>query len=96
MPAPTCRRDDYHAVANNIVEQLIERNPSIPVMTWNTHNDNDHTDPEDRVSKNLRIMLKELTDACKSRGIEPVGATMADICDRVLAEPVKMSPFVYT
>ena len=93
---PDWRDNDYHAVANNIVEQLIERDPSIPVMTWNTHNDNDHTDPEDRVSKNLRIMLKEITDACKSRGIEPVGATMADICDMVLAEPVKMSPFVYT
>ena len=41
---PDWRDNDYHAVANNIVEQLIERNPSIPVLTENTHNDNDHSD----------------------------------------------------
>ena len=45
--------------------------------------------------QNFRTMLKEITDACKSRGIEPVGTTMADICDMVLAEPVKMKPFIY-
>jgi hypothetical protein len=39
--------------------------------------------------------LKAMTDACTSRGIEPVGATMAEICDMVLAEPVKMKPFIY-
>ena len=73
---PDWRDNDYHAVANNIVEQLIERNPSIPVLTQNTHNENDYTDPEDRVCKNFCTMLKEITEACKSRRIEPVGASV--------------------
>ncbi len=82
--------------ADNIVEQLIARDPSVPTLSTITHNDNDFTNPDDRVCKNLCAALKAMTDACKSRGIEPVGATLADVCDMVLAEPVKMKPFVYT
>ena len=75
---------------------MIARDPSVPTLSTITHNDNDFTNPDDRVCKNLCAALKAMTDACKSRGIEPVGATLADVCDMVLAEPVKMKPFVYT
>ena len=88
--------DFYKRTADNIVEQLIARDPSVPTLSTITHNDNDFTNPDDRVCKNLCAALKAMTDACKSRGIEPVGATLADVCDMVLAEPVKMKPFVYT
>jgi hypothetical protein len=87
--------DFYKRTANNIVEQLIARDPSIPTISTITHNDNDFTNPNDRVCKNFMMALKEMTEACKSRGIEPVGATVADICDMVLAKPAKMKPFVY-
>jgi hypothetical protein len=87
--------DFYNQTASNIVEQLIARDPSIPVLNIITHNDHDFTDAEDRVCKNFMSSLKAMTDACTSRGIKPVGATLADICDMVLAEPVEIKPFVY-
>src|SRR5690606_16177301 len=36
---------DYHLIANNIVEQLIERRPAVPIIHMDTHNDHDYTDP---------------------------------------------------
>ncbi|MEK9723180.1 MAG: hypothetical protein VW405_06810 [Rhodospirillaceae bacterium] len=92
---PDWRDADYPKIANNIIDQLIARNPSIPTLNMITHNDNDHTDPNDRVCGNLIKSLGAITECCKARGIEPVGTTLDKICDMVLAEPVKMAPFVY-
>ena len=92
---PDWRDADYDRIANNIVNQLLARAPSIPTISLITHNDNDHTDPNDRVCANLIKSMAAITGACKARGIAPVGTTLDRICDMVLAEPVKMQPFVY-
>ena len=87
---------DYQLIANNIVEQLLERRPAIPVIHMVTHNDHDYTDPEDRVRKNYDVVLKEIDQACRSRGIEPVGATIEELAGMVLALPVEDEAFVPT
>lgn len=92
---PDWQDADYESIARNIVAQLRARAPSVPVITLLTHNDNDYGDDDDRVCRNLRRSLAALTDACRDAGIEPVGATLAEICDRVLAEPVTMRDFVH-
>lgn len=87
---------DYHEIANNIVEQIVERRPAVPVIHMVTHNDHDYTDPDDRVRRNYDVVLREIDDACRSRGITPVGATIADLAEMVLALPVEVEAFVPT
>ncbi len=91
---PDYQDADYRLIADNIVEQIMERRPSVPVIHMVTHNDHDYTDPEDRVRKNYDVVLREIDRACRSRGIEPVGATMAELVDMVLAQPVENEDFV--
>ena len=92
---PDWRDADYPTIAGNIIDQLIQRNPSIPTLSFITHNDNDHTDPNDRVCANLIKSMTAMNEAAKERGITLEGTTLDKICDMVLVEPVKMEPFVY-
>ncbi len=92
---PDWRDADYPTIAGNIIDQVMKRNPSIPVLNFITHNDNDHTDPNDRVCANLIKSMTAMNEAAKERGITLEGTTLDKICDMVLAEPVKMEPFVY-
>jgi hypothetical protein len=64
-----------------------ERNPAVPCINQVTHNDHDYTDPDDRHCRHYRRSLAAIARACAEEGLEPVGATLADICDRVLATP---------
>jgi hypothetical protein len=52
-----------------------------------SHNDNDYSDADHRVTKNLRRSITALVSACKRAGLQPVGATVASVCDQVLAQP---------
>jgi hypothetical protein len=84
----------YRTIATNIVSQVIERSPSVPVLNAITHNHYRYRDAKDPVSARLREMLNELRSACEAAGITPVGATLKEIADDVLALPVKKEPFV--
>lgn len=91
---PDYKDADYHKIANNIVEQIIERQPAVPLITMVTHNDNDYSDPNDRVRKNYDVVLREIDDACRNHGLTPVGTTIDRLCDMVLALPATEEPFV--
>lgn len=93
---PDYQDANYHLIANNIVEQIVQRSPAVPVIHMVTHNDHDYTDPEDRVRKNYDVVLKEIDQACRRRGIEPVGATIQELAGMVLALPVEDAAFVPT
>ena len=93
---PDFQNADYHRIARNIISQIKSRKASIPVISTITHNDNDFTDPNNRVCKNLKTSLKEMHAAIREAGARPVPATLAQIVDLVLAEPSKMLPFTYT
>ena len=66
----------------------------MPVLNAITHNHYRYRDEKDPVSIRLREMLNELRSACEAAGITPVGATLREIADDVLALPVKKEPFV--
>jgi hypothetical protein len=85
---------DYRFIADNIVRQIIERAPAIPMITMDTHNDHDYTDPQDRVCGNYITMLRELNDAFERHSITPVGITMDKLCDMVHASPIEEDAFV--
>ncbi|MBI4182520.1 MAG: polysaccharide deacetylase family protein [Proteobacteria bacterium] len=92
---PDWRDMDVRRLAGNAVAQVIARAPAIPVVNLGTHNDNDYTDPDDRVCRNFRAELEEIHAACARAGVRPVGATVDAICDRVLAEPAREAEFAY-
>jgi peptidoglycan/xylan/chitin deacetylase (PgdA/CDA1 family) len=84
---PDYLQADYERISTNIVAQVIERNPDVPMIMVVSHNDNDYTDPENRVAKNLRRSLTEVTRSCERAGLTPVGSTVAAVCAQVLAKP---------
>ena len=82
---PDYQSADYAAIAGNIVDQIIERKPVVPVVNILTHNDNDFTNPSDRVRQNLLRAFDAIEQACTRRGLKLVGATIENVVDRVLA-----------
>jgi peptidoglycan/xylan/chitin deacetylase (PgdA/CDA1 family) len=91
---PDYREADYTRIATNIVTQIKARNPAVPIVMVVSHNDNDYTDPNDRVAKNLRRSLDATVAACRAAGYEPRGATIAEVCAKVLALPPAVPEWV--
>jgi len=84
----------YRTIARNIVSQVMTRLPAVPVLNAITHNHYRYRDRNDAVTLRLVEMLTELHSACKEAGISPVGATLKDVSDDVLRQPIKTEPFV--
>jgi hypothetical protein len=80
---PDWQSADYLTIADNIVGQVVKRNPAVPVVHMVTHNDNDFMDPNDRVAKNFSTVLNEVTEACQRRGLKPIGSTFSDVAERL-------------
>jgi hypothetical protein len=76
---------DYERIARNIVQQTLARAPAVPCINQVTHNDHDYTDPNDRNCRHYRRSLAAIVAACSEAGVQPVGATLGDIADMVLA-----------
>ena len=85
---------DHRVLVSRVVEQLAERQPAIPVIHFDTHNDNDYTDPDNRVRRNDRTVLQAIPEACARAGLRAVGSTVEEVCDMVLAQPVPVAEFV--
>jgi len=93
---PDWQSADYRSIASNIVRQVIARNPAVPVVQMVTHNDNDYSDPDDRVCRNYRTVLTEITEACRREGMTPVGATFETVVDLFSAQQIGTpEDFVY-
>ena len=78
---------EWSTIAQNIVAQLMERNPAVPVMGVVTHNHYEYFDANEPAAIRLREMLNETFKACRDKGIEPVPHTLADIVSAVSAQP---------
>lgn len=92
---PDWEKADYRQIASNIVEQVVARNPAVPVVHLVTHNDNDYSNPDDRVCRNYQTVLREVTDAIRRAGAVPVGATFADVCTLVRNKGAVEKAFVF-
>lgn len=84
----------YRTIATNIVAQVTERAPAVPVLNAITHNHYRYRDASDPVYGRLRVMLDEMVSACSAAGRDAVGATLKDVADAVFASPVVREPFV--
>ena len=87
-------RVSYKTIARNIVSQVIQRNPAVPVINLMTHNHYDYRDERAGATQRLRVVFSELEEACDSAGVRAVGATLADVADAVLAAPPVKEAFV--
>jgi len=85
---------DHRVLVENVVRQVVERDPAIPIIHTITHNDNDYTDPNDRVRRNYETVLDSIPRACSEAGVQAVGSTIDKICDVVLAMPPRPEEFV--
>ena len=84
----------YRTIATNIVAQVRERAPSVPVLNSITHNHYAYRDATDPVYRRLRVMLDEMMAACEATALRPVGTTLKEVVDEVLARPPVQEPFV--
>ena len=84
----------YRTIATNIVRQVRDRAPSVPVLNSITHNHYDYRNATDAVHGRLRVMLDEMMAACETAGVRTVGATLKEVVDEVLALPAVQEPFV--
>jgi hypothetical protein len=78
---------DYPTIARNMVGQLQERRPAVPVLMLVTHNDHDYLDETDRVCRNYRASLAAMAQACEEAGLQAVGSTVETVC-RLVRERV--------
>jgi len=78
---------EWPVLARNLVDQLLERNPAVPVMGVLAHNHYEYLDNDQPVTNRLRVILAESVKACRDKGIEPVGRNIADIVKAVRALP---------
>lgn len=83
----------YQTIATNIVKQVRERAPAVPVLSTITHNHYAYRDAGDPVTLRLRTMLDEMMTACRAAGMEAKGATLRDVVDDVLAKPAAEDSF---
>lgn len=84
----------YRTIATNIVRQVCERAPAVPVLNAITHNHYAYLNTADPVYCRLRVMLDEMMAACDAAGLKVVGATLKDVADDVLAVPPVQQPFI--
>jgi hypothetical protein len=84
----------YRTIAANIVAQVLERDPAVPVLSTITHNHYAYRDAGVAVTQRLRVMLDEMMAACESGGVKAKGATLKDVADDVLSRPPVNDPFI--
>lgn len=82
------------SIATNIVSQVVERASAVPVINFISHNQYDYQDDADAACQRYRRLLDALCAACEKAGVRPVGATLAEIVDRVLSTPPVIDPLV--
>src|ERR1700744_5569981 len=77
----------YNTIATNIVNQVRDRAPAVPVLSTITHNHYAYRHAGDPVTERLRTMLDEIMAACHVAGLKAQGATLKEVVDEVLARP---------
>lgn len=85
----------YDTIAENIVSQVVARQPAVPVINLVSHNHYDYRDPQAPATIRLRDALRALCAAAEKAGVQLVGATLETVVKDLLAIPPKIAPFNY-
>jgi hypothetical protein len=84
----------YQTIATNIVRQVLERGPDVPVLNTITHNHYAYHNASDPVCGRLWVMLDAMLAACQAAGVQVAGVTLKEVVDEVLMRPPVQEPFV--
>jgi hypothetical protein len=84
----------WRSIATNILAQVMDRQPRVPIMGMITHNQYEYFDPAEPARQRMLAMLAELVRACEQAGVAARGTTLIQISDAVLAEPAIAEPLV--
>lgn len=84
---------DHAGLVRRIVGQIAARDPMVPCINLLTHNDHDFSDRSAPITKNLITTLDAIVETAAAQGFTCRGSTLADICDLVLAQPVREAAF---
>lgn len=80
---------DYRTIAENILNQVRQRAPRIPVLNSISHNHYDYSDRSNPYCMRYMTMLDEMRDACERAKVKTVGRTVRDVVEAVLkTDPV--------
>lgn len=91
-----CRDDgDMKTLVRNIMTQTLERNAKLPLITMDTHNDNDYTDAGNSVCKRYQSLLDSLHEVAGELNVKLEGTTIEQATQDVMSWPVEDKPFVY-
>lgn len=85
----------YKTIAQNILAQVTERAPAVPVLNTISHNHYEYRDASHPACQRFKVMLDEIAAACERAGVTAVGTTMDDIAGQVLATPVESQEFSF-
>ena len=76
---------DHRRVVTDILESFADSDRPWGTIVMDTHNDQDYGDPNHPATRNLAVIEATIATQCERLGLRPVGSTVADVCDRVLA-----------
>jgi hypothetical protein len=85
----------YRTIAENMLSQIMERAPAVPVMNTISHNHFEYRDPTQAPCERYKVMLDEIAGACERAGVQAVGTTVDDIVEQVLAVPATPDSFAF-
>ena len=84
----------YRTLATNIVNQVRERAPRVPVLNAITHNHYAYRNVADPGLCAPRCNARRDAECLSRAGLREVGATLKDVADEVLAMPAAREPFI--
>lgn len=64
----------FRQIVRNIIHQISDRAPALPVLNLVTHNDHPYSDPSNAVTENYVAVLDEISGCCAKLGIRAAGA----------------------
>jgi len=74
---------DHEAIVADVFGRFVEDRPAFGTFVTDTHNDHDYSDPHSPASQNLDRILNALRISADELGLNLVGTTIEDLCDRV-------------
>jgi len=85
---PTLVEPSVAEILEDIIQGLAQRHPAVPVLHVVAHNDQPFDDPDSAPGGRCRALLAAITPLAARYGFTAIGATVDQVCDRVLALPV--------
>lgn len=86
---------DVSSIAGNVIDQLVARDPVVPVINSVSHNQFEFKDRSDATCQRFLLMLEVLTESLHRKSLLFRGATIAEITNEALRLPINEEKLLY-